>query len=131
MRVLLDTHAFLWFIEGDPNLSPAVRGIIEDVDKEVLVSAATVWEMSIKVSLGKLSLSQPLDVLIPEQMALNTLTWLPIEFRHLVPLLSLPFHHRDPFDRLLIAQCLVEGISIVSADSAFGAYTPDGLTVFW
>jgi len=128
MRLLLDTHAFLWFIEGDVRLHAAMRMIITDSTNTVFLSVASVWEIAIKVSTGKLRLSQPFETLVPQQIALNDITLLPIEFTHISGVLALPFHHRDPFDRLLIAQAMVEGVPIVSIDQVFDAYT---ITRLW
>jgi len=123
MRLLLDTHAFLWFIAGSPNLGVGARTLIEDTAHEKFVSAASLWEMAIKISIGKLSLSAPFDMLIPQQLSLNGFELLHLEISHAAMVAGLPFHHRDPFDRLLIAQATVEGMSIVSVDSAFDAYS--------
>jgi PIN domain nuclease of toxin-antitoxin system len=122
MRLLLDTHSFLWFISGSTNLSPTARTLIEDASNQPLLSAASLWEMAIKLSLGKLSLAQPFEVLIPQQMRLNGIKLLGIEIEHTAAVSKLPFHHRDPFDRLLIAQAMVEQMPIVSADTAFDTY---------
>lgn len=123
MRVLLDTHSFLWFIGGSVSLSPSARALIEDAENQPLLSMASLWEMAIKLSIGKLSLGQPFETLIPEQMKLNGIELLQIEMPHIVAVASLPFHHRDPFDRLLIAQAIVEQMPIVSGDHAFDSYT--------
>jgi PIN domain nuclease of toxin-antitoxin system len=120
MRLLLDTHAFLWFIMGSPDLS--ARAHIEDEANESFLSVASLWEMAIKMSLGKLTLSAPLDSLIPQQLGLNGIELLGIQVGHAAAVSTLPLHHRDPFDRLLIAQAIVEGMPVVSADMAFDAY---------
>src|SRR4051812_37682169 len=122
MRLLLDTHAFLWFIMGSPNLSATARALIEDETNERFLSAASLWEMAIKLSTGKLTLSAPFDVLIPRQLSLNGIGLLSIEVTHAAVVSSLPFHHRDPFDRLLVAQAIVENMPIVSVDKAFDIY---------
>ena len=122
MRLLLDTHSFLWFIDGSENLSATGRTLIEDVSNRPFLSVASLWEMAIKLSLGKLCLAQPFDLLIPQQMRLNGIEPLGIEMDHVATVAKLPFHHRDPFDRLLVAQAMVEQIPIVSADTAFDAY---------
>lgn len=122
MRLLLDTHAFLWFIMGSANLSANARALIEDQVNESFLSVASLWEMAIKMSLGKLTLSAPLDTLIPQQLSLNGIELLGIQVAHAAAVSTLPFHHRDPFDRLLIAQAIVEGTPVVSADAAFDAY---------
>jgi PIN domain nuclease of toxin-antitoxin system len=123
VRLLLDTHSFLWFINGSPQISTNARTLIEDASNQPLLSAASLWEMAIKLSLGKLSLAQPFEVLIPQQMRLNGIKLLGIEIEHTAAVSRLPFHHRDPFDRLLIAQAMVEQMPIVSADTAFDTYS--------
>jgi len=122
MRLLLDTHTFLWFIAGDPQLSTTCRTLIEDLNNERLLSMASIWEMAIKVGLGKLPLAQPLETFVPAQMRVNSIALLPIEARHAFEVARLPLHHRDPFDRLLIAQSIVEQTALLSADAAFDAY---------
>ncbi|MCW5851760.1 MAG: type II toxin-antitoxin system VapC family toxin [Anaerolineae bacterium] len=128
MKFLLDTHSFIWFVEGNPALSENARQLIEEPTNEAFLSLASVWEMAIKVSLGKLHLSQPFDLFIPNQVLLNDITLLDITVSHTLLVATLPFHHRDPFDRLLIAQSLVESWSIISADSVFDAY---GVNRLW
>ena len=122
MKLLLDTHTFLWFIMGNANLSAAARAAIENLANEKYVSVASVWEIAIKVSVGKLSLSAPFSTLIPDQLSANGFELLNLDVAHAAALITLPFHHRDPFDRLLIAQAMVEQMQIVSIDSAFDAY---------
>lgn len=122
MKLLLDTHAFLWFIMGSPNLSASARAVIEDEASKKFLSAASLWEMAIKLSIGKLTLSAPFDILIPQQLDLNGIELLGIEVAHAKVVSTLSFHHRDPFDRLLIAQAIVESMPIVSADTAFDTY---------
>jgi len=122
MRPLLDTHSFLWFISGSLSLSRTARTLIEDTSNQPFLSIASLWEMAIKLSLGKLSLGEPFEVLIPEQMKANGINLLGIEIEHTALVATLPFHHRDPFDRLLVAQAVVERMPIVSADAAFDAY---------
>ena len=127
MKLLLDTHSFLWFIGGHSNLSPTARTLIEGTDNQPLLSKASLWEMAIKVSLGKLTFAQSFERLIPQQIELNGIELLTIEMEHLAVVAQLPFHHRDPFDRLLIAQAKVEQIPIVGADSQFDAYAIERL----
>ncbi|MFY9619480.1 MAG: type II toxin-antitoxin system VapC family toxin [Pyrinomonadaceae bacterium] len=122
MKLLLDAHAFLWFIAGDERLTNKARSIIEDAEKYSFVSAATLWEIALKTSLGRLSLTVPFGDLISHQMRLNGFQLLSINPSHLELLLSLQFHHRDPFDRIIVAQAAVEAMSIVSADSSLDAY---------
>jgi PIN domain nuclease of toxin-antitoxin system len=122
VRLLLDTHAFLWWVEDDKRLSRRARKAVALAENECLLSLASVWEMAIKVSLGKLRLAAPLEAFLPEQLAKNGFRELPLDFRHVVKVSRLPFHHRDPFDRLLVAQALEEDLAVVSADEAFAAY---------
>ena len=128
MNLLLDTHSFIWFVEDHPSLSPHARMLIEEATNDVFLSIANVWEMAIKVSLGKLSLSQPFDLFIPNQLLLNDITLLDITLSHTLRVATLPYHHRDPFDRLLIAQSLVEGMPLISIDSVLDAY---GVNRLW
>ena len=127
-RVLLDTHSFLWFVTADPKLSAGAERLIATGGNEVLLSVASVWEIAIKVSIGRLPLPEPVDQFIPEHTRNNRITLLPIEPRHTYEVARLPLHHRDPFDRLLIAQALVEDLPLVSADSAFDSYS---IKRFW
>ena len=120
MRPLLDTHSFLWFVMGNPRISTKIRERIEN--NENLLSIASVWEMAIKHSSGKLSFGLPFRIFIEQQLSLNSIELLSINLDHIDVIAALPFHHRDPFDRLLIAQSMVERIPILSADSAFDAY---------
>ena len=120
MRQLLDTHSFIWFVMGNPRISPRLRSLIED--NQNLLSIASVWEMAIKHSSGKLSFGLPFRIFIEQQLSLNSIELLSINLDHIDVIAALPFHHRDPFDRLLIAQSMVERIPILSADSAFDAY---------
>ncbi len=122
MRALLDTHAFLWFVAGDSRLSIQARRIIEDTETSIFLSIASVWEIAIKVSTGKLSLRDPLDSIISHHLRDNVIALLDITVDHTVRLMALPFHHRDPFDRLLIAQAMTENLPILSVDSAFDSY---------
>lgn len=122
MRLLLDTHSFLWFVSGSPQLSTTARTLIEDTSNQPFLSVASLWEMAIKVSLGKLSLGQPFEILIPRQLSLNGIALLGITVSHAAVVAKLPFHHRDPFDRLLTAQAIVEQMPIVSGDSSFDSY---------
>jgi PIN domain nuclease of toxin-antitoxin system len=122
MRLLLDTHAFLWFVLDDPQLSTKARAAIEDEGADVLVSPASYWEIAIKVSLGKYALTVPYETFWQRGIGDNGFAVLPIEVRHTAALLDLPFHHRDPFDRLLVAQAMVESIPLVSADRRLDAY---------
>lgn len=128
MKLLLDTHSFLWFIGGDERLSLTARALIEDATNDVFLSVASLWEMAIKISLGRLQFAQPFETLISQQISVNRITVLNITISHTAKVAVLPFHHRDPFDRLLAAQALVEQMPIVSRDPEFDAY---GVTRFW
>ena len=116
MKLLLDTHAFLWFIMGSANLSDKARTLIEDPVNEKLLSIASLWEIAIKNSLGKLTLASSFDELIPEQLRMNGIGLLNIRVDHLSVLTTLPFHHRDPFDRLIIAQARTMGLPLITGD---------------
>ncbi|KAB8319551.1 type II toxin-antitoxin system VapC family toxin [Tolypothrix campylonemoides VB511288] len=122
MKLLLDTHTFIWFFTGNTKISNQARALIENQDNEKLLSTASVWEIAIKQSTGKLSFHLPFEVFIKQQLSLNDFNLLDINLDHLAVVATLPFHHRDPFDRLLIAQSIVEKIPILSVDSAFDAY---------
>lgn len=122
MRLLLDTCAFLWWCADAEELSPAARAAIADAGNECFLSLASCWEMAIKASLGKLALAQSIERFVPEQLAANDFQLLDIRLRHIGRLEGLPFHHRDPFDRLLVAQAQAEGLTLVSADPSLAAY---------
>jgi len=122
MKLLLDTHAFLWFMSGDTTLSKTARSAIEDENNDVFVSPASLWEIAIKTSANKLTLKEPFEVLIPKELAENEIELLGISVAHLSLVSSMPFHHRDPFDRLIIAQSKVEQMTLVSVDTVFDAY---------
>ena len=121
MRCLIDTHTFLWFIEDSPQLSAGAKNLLES-DVDVLLSVASLWEIAIKVSIGKLSVPDAYERFIPQQVAANDIEVLPISVAHLSVVAALPFHHRDPFDRLIIAQGMAEKVEIVSGDGEFDAY---------
>lgn len=123
MRLLLDTHTFLWFIEGNLNLSDTARNLIEDEETQKFLSIASLWEMSIKISMGKLDVGMRLSELVTQQIYDNAIDLLEIKPGHLDELTKLPFHHKDPFDRLIIAQSIVENLAVVSKDSVFRHYT--------
>jgi len=123
MRVLLDTNSFLWFISGSNRLSIDAQRFIADLDNQLVLSLASLWEIAIKISIGKLELLQPFDQLIPQQLKENDIHVMPVELSHLTKILGLPFHHRDPFDRLIIAQALTEGLSVISPDIVFSKYS--------
>jgi len=122
VKLLLDTHAWLWFVLGDDSLTPAARKLIEDPSNDVLISPVVYWETAIKISLGKYQLAQPFEQFITSAIAGQGFEILPILPQHTAALVSLPFHHRDPFDRLLVAQALTERLPLLSADVALDAY---------
>ena len=122
MALLLDTHTFLWFIDDDPRLSRLAAERIGDAAERVVVSVVCAWEIAIKISIGKLVLDRPLPDLWPESLLLNAFEALNVTAAHIFELASLPLHHRDPFDRLIIAQARAENLQIVSGDTAFDAY---------
>jgi len=122
MILLLDTQALLWFVWDDPQLSAVAKGLIEDPDNRKLVSIASCWEIAIKVSIGKLNLGEPSRTFLGREITDNNFELLPISLEHATAVETLPFHHRDPFDRLLIAQAILENAPILSADSAFDPY---------
>lgn len=128
MRVLIDTHTLLWFVLNDPQLSRVADTAITDPSNDVFVSPATYWEIAIKVRKQKLDLFAPYDDFIKRGIAGNGFEILPIDTRHTSLLTTMPLHHNDPFDRLLIAQALVEQMPIVSVDAAFDPY---GVTRLW
>jgi len=122
MRLLLDTHAFIWWHSDPARMSARALQLCEDPSNTVLLSVAAVWEMQVKLQLGKLKLDLPLAELVEHACRLNDLTVLPILLAHVLALESLPTHHKDPFDRLLIAQAIVEDAHLVTHDTAFGQY---------
>ena len=122
MRLLLDTHSFIWFVIDHPRLSITTKALIESGDNEILVSIVSLWEIALKMSLGKLHMGATFDQLIPRQLIENDITLLPIEIPHLYQLVQSPFHHRDPFDRLLIAQGISDNLPLISRDPVFDAY---------
>lgn len=128
MKLLLDTHAFLWFIGGDKRLSPTARELIENSNHAVYLSVASLWEMAIKISLGRLQITQDFEAFMAQQLTLNRIDLLNITLEHISRVALLPFHHRDPFDRLLIAQSQCDNLPILSADVAFEAY---GIERLW
>jgi PIN domain nuclease of toxin-antitoxin system len=121
MKILLDTHTFLWFVNDSVQLSLEAKSLLES-EVDLYLSIASLWEIAIKVRTGKMTLPKPFDEYLPQQIQLNEIEVLPIDLRHLSVITTLPLHHRDPFDRLLIAQAMVEQAMIVSADVAFDQY---------
>jgi PIN domain nuclease of toxin-antitoxin system len=128
LRFLLDSHSLLWFLVGAQNLSSKAREVIEDPDHDIVVSIASLWEIGIKHSLGKLTIQGSFEETFPRQLEINSIDLLEIGMEHVRQVVSLPYHHRDPFDRILVAQALVEKIPIVSRDPALDAY---GILRIW
>ena len=128
MNLLLDPHTFLWFIEGSSNLSNLAKHSIENPNNTKFISIASIWEISIKVSIGKLELAMSITELLESQVYDNAIELLPIRSKHLDKLVELPFHHKDPFDRLIISQSLSERMPIISKDQLFDLYPVE---LFW
>ncbi|MFN6487669.1 MULTISPECIES: type II toxin-antitoxin system VapC family toxin [unclassified Nostoc] len=123
MRVLLDTHAFLWWVTDDPQLSSTSRTIIADSGNILFLSVASVWEIVIKTKSGKLTLPESVEEYIPNRLALNRFESLDIQMTHTLQIATLPNIHRDPFDRILIAQSQVENLPIVTIDQKIAQYS--------
>ncbi len=122
MKALLDTHVWLWLQTAPERLTREARELVEDASNDLFLSAASAWEIAIKYALGKLPLPDPPDRYVPSRLALSGTTPLPVEMRHALQVAALPPHHRDPFDRLLIAQAQLEDLVLVTADGQFGPY---------
>jgi PIN domain nuclease of toxin-antitoxin system len=122
MKLLLDTHCFLWMVGGSDRIAAKVRRRLEDPTNELLLSAASAWELAIKVALGKLTLPMEPARYVPSRVAQLGLRALPIEIAHALRAAALPRHHADPFDRLLVAQAQIERVAIVTADRQLEAY---------
>ena len=125
MRLLVDTSSFLWFVAGSGRLSEKARKFMEDFDNELVLSVASLWEMAIKVSIGKLEMLEDFDQFIPEKLEENEIEILHIRLAHLSEMMKLPFHHRDPVDRLIIAQSVSENIQVIARDGIFKKYPVD------
>lgn len=122
MSVLLDTQVWLWLLTRPERLGPTTLSFLEDDRNELYLSAASAWEIAIKYRLGKLALPDPPGFYVPDRMRTSGVEALPIEHSHALAVASLEDHHRDPFDRILIAQAQVEGLSLVSADRMLAGY---------
>jgi PIN domain nuclease of toxin-antitoxin system len=122
MRLLTDSHTLIWAVDDPSRLSPAAATALQDPANQLLVSAATPWEIAIKVGQNKLTLSLPYRAWMNQAISGLGLTTLPVTVEYANVLAFLPNHHRDPFDRLIIAQALIEGITVISADKIFDAY---------
>ena len=128
MKLLVDTHALIWYVDQDHLLSPAAHAAITDPSNDLLLSSGSIWEIAIKVGLKKLTLSLPYRAWIEKAIADLGLSILPITVEYADAQAVLPNHHRDPFDRLLVAQAQIEGVPVVSADAALDPY---GITRLW
>lgn len=128
MKLLLDTHVFLWWVSDAPELSDAARAAISDPGNACYLSLASCWELSIKSSIGKLKLKKPVERFVSEQMQNNGFLLLNIELRHVAKVESLELHHRDPFDRLLVTQAKTERMTLVTADAVLSDY---GIRCIW
>lgn len=122
MKILVDTQAFLWLITGNERLSETAKKIFLDRENRLFISAASLWEICIKMSMGKLSLKNGWLKIIQDELEINAIQWLPIEILHCAELTKLPFHHRDPFDRMLVAQAIVEDMQLLSSDCRLSDY---------
>ncbi|MCY3665020.1 MAG: type II toxin-antitoxin system VapC family toxin [Gemmatimonadetes bacterium] len=128
MNLLLDTHAFLWMSLDDPQLSETARGELSDTENELYLSPASYWEIAIKISIGKYNLTEPLAAFVKREIIANNFKVLPIDIDHTAEISALPFHHKDPFDRMLIAQSMVENFPLVSRDTILDQY---GVVRIW
>ena len=128
MRLLIDSHALIWYVDQHQQLSSASHAAMSDPANELLLSAGSLWEIAIKIGLGKLVLTQPYLPWMSQALSDLGITVLPITVEYADAQASLPKHHSDPFDRLIVAQALVERVSIVSADASMDAY---GVTRLW
>ncbi len=122
MRVLLDTHVLIWWAADDPRLSRRARSVLGDRTNELWFSVAGAWELVIKCQVGKLTLPEPAATYVPSRLSWYGVELLPVEMRHVLGVAELPLHHRDPFDRLLVAQCRLENLPIVTADPRIVQY---------
>lgn len=122
MNLLLDTHVFIWSFSNTKKLSSTAFKEIKNPANQIFVSVASVWEMQIKIAIGKMTFNDTLENIVIEQQTVNNIQILPVELSHALYLENLPLHHKDPFDRLLISQAIVENITLVSADANFANY---------
>jgi PIN domain nuclease of toxin-antitoxin system len=128
MRLLLDTNVFLRMMTEEKLLSPAAKAAIADPNNEVWVSSVSAWEIGIKIAIGRIHLLDPLDFFMSDGLHKARATELPIRIAHAIQVASMPLHHRDPFDRLLLAQAQIESLTIVTSDREFRAY---GVPLIW
>lgn len=122
MKFIIDTSTFLWFIHDSPQLSTDAKNLLES-DNDIFISIVSLWEIAIKVNIGKLTLPDNYEDFIPEQLVLNDIEVLPIRMADLAIYTTLPLHHRDPYDRLIIAQAMTDKVSIIGSDVAFDSYS--------
>ncbi len=122
MNLIVDTQVFLWWLVDDRALSGRARDLMRDAGNTLYLSAVSAWEIAIKVALGRLELSGEPAIVVPEQMAANSIEPLPVQISHALHVYSLPSHHRDPFDRMLVAQSQIEGLPILTSDARIGHY---------
>lgn len=122
MRILLDTHVFLWWITEDARLPKHVSTLMTTIEHQLFLSAASAWEIAVKIRVGKLQLPADLDSFVIEQLMTNAITPLPVQLHHALHVATLPLLHRDPFDRMLVAQSLVEDIPILTGDTQITRY---------
>lgn len=127
MKVLIDTHVFIWWTSEPQKLSPHIYSLLTNADTEAIFSLVSIWEMQIKLALGKLNLATALPELVNDEIERNFLKLLPIELAHIYALSDLLSHHRDPFNRLLIAQAINEGLATASIDEKFDSYDVERL----
>lgn len=131
MRYLIDTHVFLWFVANSKELSQIAKNLLEDENNDILISIVSLWEISIKTALGKLAINGSYESVINDVND-NSIKILPLSFVHTVEQNKLPFHHRDPFDRIIVSQAIVEKIDFISADTVFDFYLTGKLIKrFW
>ena len=127
MRYLLDTHVLLWFLAGSPQLPDTLRTLLQDPDQQLYASLISFWEMALKLQIGKLTLPESLaDIFAKTQQV--QIEILPLKSQHILALQQLPLHHRDPFDRILLAQCQSESLTLMSRDEKLAAY---GIPLHW
>ncbi len=122
MRILFDTHVFLWAIASDSRLSLKASATFADTETEALLSVATIWEILVKTQRGKLPFPNPAGPYLRDQIQRTSMSILPVALEHVLRIEKLPMHHRDPFDRILIAQAIAESVPIVTADRQFARY---------
>jgi PIN domain nuclease of toxin-antitoxin system len=122
VKLLLDTHCWLWWLNEPQKLTPSMQQAISDPENELFLSVASIWEIAIKVAIGKLTIPQPLTKLVAEQLPIDGINTLDIRTIHALKIEELPAYHRDPFDRILIAQAICENLTIITCDRAFANY---------